>query len=69
MRWNGWRVPLAPSETCGVLVTKSKHTSAQQKPRQWWLCSDERPKLRTNRGLSVKRTPGLFHLSSALQVL
>ena len=33
------RAPPTPpprTETCGVLVTDGKHTSAQQKPRQWY---------------------------------
>ena len=28
--------PRPRTETCGVQVTEGKHTSAQQKPRQWY---------------------------------
>ena len=34
---NPLQTPPPPrTETCGVLVTDGEHTSAQQKPRQWY---------------------------------
>ena len=46
---------LSRTETCSVLVTGGKHTSAQEKPRQWY-----HRQWQTYREHSVKLTPCLF---------